>query len=163
MAGSPAANSYICSEHPDSALTPAATRYGGSAADVEAAVAYGKRIKLYSLGQAATPSETVFVGAIGAVYDSRIPYDLHFFKSLDRFVQRELWLTRGKAMIDQLKSIGIEKGKLFSPDAATQGILNAAAGEAHAWLDLKYEAMFSPYYEGRRWALLSSREVLEGL
>jgi hypothetical protein len=37
------------SEHPDSALTPAATRYGGSAADVAQAVTYAKRIKLYPL------------------------------------------------------------------------------------------------------------------
>jgi len=28
-------------------------------------------------------------------------------------------------MIDQLRSLGIEKGKPFSPDAATQGALNA--------------------------------------
>ena len=42
-------------------------------------------------------------------------------------------------MIDQLKTIGIEKGKPFNPDANTQKILNDAAREAHAWLDLKYE------------------------
>ena len=86
-----------------------------------------------------------------SVYDATIPYDLRFFQSLDRFVQQEPWLTRDKAMIDLLKSIGIEKGKPFNPDAATQGILNAAAREAQAWLDLKYETMFPPYYEGRRW------------
>ena len=44
-------------------------------------------------------------------YDSTIPYDLRFFQSLDRFVQREPWLTRDKVMIDQLKTIGIEKGQ----------------------------------------------------
>jgi hypothetical protein len=48
------------------------------------------------------------------------------------------------------KSRGIEKGKPFRPDETTQGILNAAADEARARLDLKYETMFSPYYEGRR-------------
>jgi hypothetical protein len=135
----------------------------GSEADVKAAVAYGKRIKLYPLSQAANPPETVFLDALGVVYDSTIPYDLRFFQSLDRFVQHEPWLTRDKAMIDPLKSIGIEKGKPFRPDAATQGLLNAAAGEAHAWLDMKYEAMFSPYYEGRRWALPLSPELVKGL
>jgi hypothetical protein len=34
---------------------------------------------------------------------------LRFFQSLDRTVQSEPWLTRDKAMIDQLKSIGIEQ------------------------------------------------------
>src|SRR5580704_13671157 len=98
---------------------------GGSEADVKAAVAYGKRIKLYPLSQAAKPSETVFLDALGVVYDSTIPYDLRFFQSLDRFVQQEPWLTRDKAMIDPLKSIGIESGKPFAPDAAMQAILNA--------------------------------------
>jgi hypothetical protein len=135
----------------------------GSDADVKTAVAYGKRIKLYPLGQAANPPETVFVDALGAVYDSTIPYDVRFFQSLDRMVQQEPWLLRDKAMIDQLKSIGIEKGKPFNPDEATKGILNAAAREARAWLDLKYETMFDPYYEGRRWVFPISPDVSGGL
>jgi hypothetical protein len=135
----------------------------GSEADVAAAVAYGKRIRLYPLSQAAKPPETVFLDAKDAIYDSTIAYDLRFFQSLDRFVQQEPWLARDKAMIDQLKSIGIEKGKPFSPDAVTRTILNAAAGEAHAWLELKYETMFSPYYEGHHWAFPILPEVIEGL
>jgi hypothetical protein len=135
----------------------------GSAADVETAVAYGKRIKLYPLTQAANPPETVFLDAAGAIYDSTIPYDLRFFQSLDRFVQREPWLERDKVMIDQLKSIGIEKGKPFHPDKATQDLLNAAAREAHAWLELKYETVFAPYYGGRQWVFPVLPEVIGGL
>jgi hypothetical protein len=135
----------------------------GSDADVKTAVAYGRRIKLHPLGQVANPPETVFIDAMGKVYDSTIPYDLKFFQSLDRFVQREPWLVRDKAMIDQLTSIGIEKGKPFNPDEPTKAILNAAAGEAHAWLDLKYQTMFAPYYEGRRWVFPIAPEVIKGL
>ncbi len=135
----------------------------GSEADVAKAVAYGKRVKVYPLAQAADPPATTFIDAAGAVYDSTIPYDLRFFQSLDRFVQREPWLERDKAMIDQLKTIGIEKDKPFKPDAKTQELLGEAAREAHAWLDIRYEALFSPpYYEGSRWAVPASREVLEG-
>jgi hypothetical protein len=136
---------------------------GGSAADVDAAVAYGKRIRLYPFSQAASPPETVFLDAAGAVYDSTIPYDLRFFQSLERFVQSEPWLERDKAMIDPLKTIGIEKGKPFRPNEATQGLLNAAAAEAHAWLELKYETMFAPYYEDRRWVFPILPEVIGGL
>ncbi|HXO67878.1 MAG TPA: DUF1254 domain-containing protein [Bradyrhizobium sp.] len=135
----------------------------GSDADVKAAVAYGKRIKLYSLSQAANPPETVFIDAMGKLYDSTIPYDVRFFQSLDRFVQREPWLVRDKAMIDQLKSIGIEKGKPFNPDEATKGILNAAAREAHAWLELKYQTMFPPYYPQRKWVFPIAPDVIKGL
>ena len=101
--------------------------------DVAKAVAYGKRIKVYPLSQAAHPPDTQFIDAIDVVFDTTIPYDVRFFQSLDRIVQMEPWLTRDKAMIDQLKSIGIEKGKPFNPDAATQDILEQAALEAHAW------------------------------
>jgi hypothetical protein len=134
----------------------------GSEADIAKAVAYGKRVKLYPLAQAANPPPTVFLDAIDVVFDATIPYDLRFFQSLARIVQSEPWLTRDKAMIDQLKSIGIEKGKPFSPDAKTQDILNGAAREAHAWLDAKYETVFSqPFFEGTGWAFPASRELRE--
>jgi hypothetical protein len=135
----------------------------GSDADVKTAVSYGKRIKLYPLSQAANPPETVFIDARGKAYESTIPYDLRFFESLDRFVQREPWLVRDKAMIDQLKGIGIEKGRVFNPDEPTKTILNAAAREAHAWLDMKYQTMFAPYYEGRRWVFPIAPDVINGL
>jgi hypothetical protein len=135
----------------------------GSEHDVAKAVAYGKRVKLCPLSQAAKPPATTFVDVVDIVYDSNITYDLRFFKSLNRIVQAEPWLVRDKAMIDQLKSIGIEKGKPFNPDSRTQDVLNEAACEAHAWLVAQYEASFSsPYYEGSHWALPGSRELLEG-
>ena len=136
----------------------------GSDADLAKAVAYGKRIKLYPLAQAANPRPTAFVDAIDVVFDATIPYDLRFYRSLDRMVQSEPWLARDKMMIDQLKSIGIEKGKDFTPDTTMQEILNRAAREAHAWLDLKYQAYFSPpYFDGTHWALPASRELLDGM
>ena len=104
----------------------------GSAADVAKAVAYGKRIRVYPLWQAAKPPATIFVDAVDVVYDSTIPYDLRFFQTLDRVVQREPWLERDKAMIDQLRSIGIEKGKPFNPDSKSQEVLKEAAHEARA-------------------------------
>jgi hypothetical protein len=114
----------------------------GSDADIVKAVDYGKRIKVYPLSTAANTPATTFVDAINVVYDATIPYNIRFFQSLDRFVQQEPWLTRDKAMIDQLKSIGIEKGKPFAPDAKTEGILNAGVREARALLELNYENAF---------------------
>jgi hypothetical protein len=135
----------------------------GSEPDVAKAVAYGKRVALYPLSQRRSPPATSFVDVVDIVYDSTITYDLRFFESLDRIVQAEPWLERDKAMIDQLKSIGIEQGKPFDPDPRVQDVLNDAAGEAHAWLVARYEASFaSPFYEGGHWALPGSRELLEG-
>jgi len=134
----------------------------GSEADVSKAVAYGKRIKLYPLSQSARPPATIFVDVVDVVYDSTIPYDRRFFESLDRVVQAEPWLERDKAMIDQLRSIGIEKGKPFKPDRSMQERLNEAAREAHAWLVARYETSLSPYYEEGHWARPGSRELFEG-
>jgi hypothetical protein len=136
----------------------------GSDTDIAKAVGYGKRVRLYPLAQAANPPATVFVDAIDVVFDSTIPYDLRFFQMLDRFVQREPWLERDKAMIDLLKTIGIEKGRQFNPDARTQTILIEAVREAHAWIDVQYEGLFSPpFNEGRHWALPASPAVVEGM
>jgi len=133
----------------------------GSDADVAKAVAYAKRIKLYPLSQAGKPPATAFVDAIDVVYDATIPYDLRFFQSLDRVVQAEPWLPRDKLMIDMLKSIGIEKGKPFNPDAATREILNTAAREARALMEIRYEGMFKPYFDISRWALPAMPDYLK--
>jgi hypothetical protein len=135
-----------------------------SEADVAKAVAYGKRVKFYPLSQASNPPETKFVDAINVLFDSTIPYDVRFYEALDRFMQREPWIDRDRVMIDQLKTIGIEKGKPFKPDEKTKQVLNDAAREAYAWLDDHYELLLAtPYNEGTRWAMPASPVVLEGL
>jgi hypothetical protein len=86
---------------------------------------------------------------------------VRFFESLDRMVQNEPWLERDKAMIDLLRSVDIEKGKLFNPETATKEILNAATREARAWLNLRFETSLPPYYEGRQWAVVAPPEALQ--
>ncbi len=136
----------------------------GSEADIAKAVEYGKRIKFYPLSQAANAPPTVFVDAIEELFDSTIPYDVRFFETLDRFVQREPWLERDKAMIGILKTIGIEKGKPFNLNAQSAKILIEAAQEAHAWLDLLYKDVFEPpFNKGTHWALPANPEVAEGI
>src|SRR3954453_18645973 len=134
----------------------------GSDADVAKAVAYAKRINVYPLSQAAIPPPTVFVGAPDVVFDSTISYDLRFFQSLDRVVQTEPWLARDKLMIEMLKTVGIEKGKPFNPDAKTQEILTSAAREARALLEIRYEAAFTPYFANSRWAIPGASDYLKG-
>ncbi len=129
--------------------------------DILKAVDYGKRIKIYPLSTAANQPATTFVDAINVVYDATIPYDMRFFQTLDRFVQQEPWLTRDKAIIDQLKSIGIEKGKPFAPDSKTAGILDDAVLEAHALLELNYEKAFPPYFTGSQWALPADPQYIK--
>lgn len=119
---------------------------------------------MYPLAQSANPPATKFIDVVDAVFDSTIPYDVRFFETLDRFVQREPWLERDKVMIDALKSIGIEKGKPFSPGDALKKTLGDAIREARTWLDSRYEAAFvPPYFPGSGWALPVSPELIQGL
>jgi hypothetical protein len=131
-----------------------------SSADVAKSVAYGKRTKVYPLSQAANPPATTFTDAADVVFDSTIRYDASFFTSLDRIVQSEPWLPRDRAMIDPLRSIGIEKGKPFNPDARTKRALDAGVREAQAWLEAKYDAGLPPFYEGSRWTVPALPELL---
>ena len=92
----------------------------GSAEDFTKAVDYGKRIRFYPLSSAANPPATTWLDAADVVFDANIPYDVRFFESLARMVESEPWLERDRVMIDSLKTLGIEKGKPFNPDARTR-------------------------------------------
>lgn len=129
-------------------------------ADVARSVAYGKRAKVYLLSQAANPPSTVFTDAAEVVFDSTIRYDASFFVSLDRIVQGEPWLPRDRAMIDVLRSLGIEKGKPFNPDATTKAALETGIREAKAWLEARYDAGLPPFYPGSRWTVPALPELL---
>ncbi|MEK7949209.1 DUF1254 domain-containing protein [Luteolibacter soli] len=133
-----------------------------SDADIKSAVDHGKKVKVYPLG--GDPDSTVFVDAYDKAFDATIPYDASFFELLDRFVQAEPWLTRDKVMIDSLKTIGIEKGKSFKPDAKTKSILEGAVKEAHEVIALKYERGFeTPFFAGTQWGLPVPKETVAGL
>jgi hypothetical protein len=158
---------------PDGYTPLASDTYGGYAllrsnlkshsdADVAASIAYGKRAKIYPLSAAANPPATVFTDAKDVDYDSTIRYDLSFFQHLDRIVQSEPWIERDRAMIDQLRSIGIEKGKPFNPDERTKAILTAAIGEAKALLAQRYDAGFPPFFENGHWTMPALPEAVEG-
>jgi len=61
-------------------------------------------------------------------------------------------------MIDILKTIGIERGKPFSPDATTQRALDEAIKEAHLWLDSLIDTL-PPFNPGARWFFPITEEM----
>jgi hypothetical protein len=132
---------------------------------IDGAVAHGKRVRVYPLSAAADPPETVFTDAIDTLFDATIPYDARFFDALNGIVQTEPWLVRDKAMIDKLKSIGIEKGTPFVPDDKRRRIFNLAAHEAHSWLTNRLETSYFPpaYFDGGHWHVPASSDVVDGL
>jgi hypothetical protein len=158
---------------PDGYIAMPSDTYGGYAllrstpkshsdADVAAAVTYGKRVKLYPLSAAANTPETIFTDMKAVIFDSTIRYDAGLFRSLDRIVQSEPWIDRDRVMIDQLRSIGIEKGKPFAPDSTKQNVLTAAAGEAKALLEERYDAGWAPFFPNSQWRTPGLQEAVDG-
>jgi hypothetical protein len=143
------------------ALIRSVLKHGGEE-DVAKALAYAKRVKLYPLSQADNPPPTKYVDAADVIFDSTIQYDLRFFVSLHRMIMAEPWLERDKAMIDPLRSIGIDRDAPFAPDAKAKQILEQAIQEAKVYLDSIYEAL-PPYYEGGRWFFPISNEMAQSV
>ena len=133
-----------------------------NSADVARSIEYGKRFKVYPLAQASSPAPTIFTDAKDVTFDSTIRYDASFFEHLDRIVQSEPWLQRDRAMIDPLKSLGIEKGKPFKPDDATKARLTAATREAGTWLEAKYDAGLPPFFSATsRWTFPAPPDLVK--
>ncbi|NKL63911.1 DUF1214 domain-containing protein [Rhizobium leguminosarum bv. viciae] len=132
-----------------------------SDADVAKSVAYAKRLKVYPLSQAPGPPATVFTDAEGVVFDSTIKYDASFFTSLNRVIQSEPWLPRDKIMIGQLKSLGIEKGKPFSPTESMTKQLEAGVNEGREWLEARYDGGQIPFYDNSKWNYIGNPELVK--
>ncbi|MBZ6076114.1 DUF1254 domain-containing protein [Microvirga puerhi] len=130
-------------------------------ADVAKSIAYGKQIKVYPLSQASNPPATVFTDVKDVLFDSTIRYDASFFDGLNRIVQSEPWLGRDRVMIDQLKTLGIEKGKSFAPSDTTKQALDAGIREAHAVLAARYDAGLPPFFEGTHWTFPTLPELVQ--
>jgi len=118
-------------------------------------------MKVYPLALAANPPPTVFTDVKDTVFDSTIRYDASFFQHLDRIVQSEDWLDRDRLMIDQLKSLGIEKGKPFSPDAAMRALLDQGARDASILLEARYDAGLPAFWTGSRWTVPALPELVK--
>ncbi|WP_218919166.1 DUF1214 domain-containing protein [Piscinibacter gummiphilus] len=132
-------------------------------ADVQKAVAYARRIRVYPLAQASKPPATVISDVKDIEFDSTIRYDLSFFRSLHRVVQAEPWIERDRAMIDVLRTVGIEKGKPFSPNDAVQKALLAGAADAKAALVHRYDQGFAPFFSASsHWTNPTHQEAIEG-
>jgi hypothetical protein len=64
-------------------------------------------------------------------------------------------------MIDQLRSLGIEKGKPFAPSPETRRALDAGIREAQMSLAAKYDAGLPPYFDGTHWTFPAPPELIQ--
>jgi hypothetical protein len=129
-----------------------AIRNGVTEADTEAALALVKKLRVYPLAQQSNPPDQRFIDIYGKTFDGIANFDERFFESLNRMVQEEPVLPRDLVEMGMLKSVGIEKGKDFKPDAATQSILRAGVQEARAQFMEALTSYSQPWWPDRRWS-----------
>ncbi|MEZ6073194.1 MAG: DUF1214 domain-containing protein [Pirellulales bacterium] len=114
--------------------------------------AYAQRLQIYALSEAGNPSATTFRDAYPKKWDTLPKYDMTYFTDLNAVVQREPVLERDKAMMALLVGIGIEKGKEFKPDKATEEALLEGLQRAYDWMqDYFINRSTIPWWENRQW------------
>jgi hypothetical protein len=112
-----------------------------------------KQIKVYPLSKADNPPAQRFVDMTDTMYDGLVHYDESIYTSLARMLNEEPVQPEDLQMMGMLLSLGIEKGKDFTPDAATVAQLKSAAAEAQAWLLAQVPKFVIDYWPNSRWKL----------
>jgi hypothetical protein len=120
--------------------------------DTEKALDLVRKLHLYQLSQAANPPQQRHIDMAGQVVDGIVRFDDTFFDALAMMVDEEPVQTRDLVAFAELRSIGIEKGKQFVPDAGTREVLKEAIVEVHAAF-MDAVTRVKPYWEGLQWGL----------
>jgi hypothetical protein len=93
---------------------------------------FKQRLRIYPLAQAANPPAPTFVNVSGKPFNTIHSMDFSFFEEVNQVVQEEPNEAMDPETLGLLASIGIEKGKPFSPDVRMKKILSEAANVANA-------------------------------
>jgi hypothetical protein len=115
---------------------------------------FKKGIKIYPLADAKNPEPVEYINISGRQYNTLHATDATIYNELNEVIQYEAANTADPEMLGLAKSIGIEKGKEFKPDARMQKILTEASSLANAAFR---GVMYKPgnpnayFYEDRKW------------
>ena len=134
---------------------------GPSQQDEANTIAMVKQLKVYPLAQANNPGEQKFIDMSGTPFEGIAPLDESFYHGLAQMVNEEPVLDQDRAMMGLLLSIGIEKGKEFTPNAELSALLDKAAHEAHAWLMEGLLDFTTPHWKDSSWNLPGSPVIFE--
>ena len=111
-------------------------------------IAYGKRIKVYPLSQAANPPATVFTDVKDVDFRFHHPLRRELLRA-PRPHRAERALARSRPGDDRSAEVARHReGQAVQPGRATKALLDAGAREAQAWLEAKYDAGLPPFFEG---------------
>jgi hypothetical protein len=113
------------------------------------------KTRMYPFSQRANPPATKVLSLGGGASFANAPRGFAYWEKLYRWVNKEPVQERDRIMMAMLRSLGIEKGKPFQPDARMKKLLTEATlvGEAMAKVN-DYEKRDMPlahYADGSEW------------
>jgi hypothetical protein len=96
--------------------------------------AYAQRLRMYYLSEASNPPKQKFVDPANQRYPTLPFYDERHFEDMHAIISVEPVREHDKVMTGMLKSLGIEKGTPFNPDATTKRAMRQATIDAWFYL-----------------------------
>ena len=131
-----------------------------SAASLQKAAEYVRLVKISPLSQVNNPP-TRYVD----LYDKKVnlvsPLNADMYRTLHAMIQTERTEERDLVAMGMLQSLGIEKGKPFTPSDKMVAMFDAAAKETQAYLRKGYLIDTPIYYPGTQWRVALSPGMLE--
>ncbi|MDM0072531.1 DUF1254 domain-containing protein [Variovorax sp. J31P207] len=121
-------------------------------ADVAKAIDLVKKMSLYPLAQASNPPAQRHIDMAGKLMDGVVAFDETFYDRLARMVNEEPVMARDLVALSQLRSLGLEKGRPFSPPTTLVPILRQGASEAHEGFMLGVRGG-EAWWPGTQWKL----------
>jgi len=126
---------------------------GSSPPAVERALDLIKQIKVYPLSRANDDTETRAIDIAGKLFDGIMHYDDTFYESLAKMIDEEPAMLHDREMLGKLKSLGIEKGKGFSPTPEVRAELKGAANEARSKLMASLPKSGESFWPSSSWQI----------
>jgi hypothetical protein len=124
-----------------------------STEDRNKAIELVKQMRFYPFIHADDPPPQKHIDMAGQLMDGVMKYDETFFDILAKVVDEEPVFARDLVAFAQLRTVGIEKGKAFNPDAATKEELKRAAEDAQAAFIEENTFGIEPFWPGTHWGL----------
>lgn len=100
---------------------------------------YSKKLRMYYLSEAGSPPTQKFVDPSDRVYPTLPFYDERHFEDMHAVLSVEPVREQDKVMMGMLTSLGIEKGKPYSPDDVTKAAMRQAAVDAWFFMQQWYD------------------------
>jgi len=129
----------------------------GNTTDDEAH-AYAQLIKVYQFSEAANPPAQKFVDGFQKAWDTLPHYDMRFYNYISDLVSVEPVRARDKVMMGMLRTLDIEPGKPFKPDARSTEILEQSVLAGRAQMEIYFEdwgRAMTPYWPGSQWGYVA--------